>query len=122
MFDCKKMHPKCKASCCGTVPIPNETWEKHKDKAIRPIEEVLEYEDCVIPVTTCRYCTFLDLDYSCSIYEDRPPVCGKYGDETHPMLVCPYLDKNGKERSRQAQRHEMRKINKEVNKLRLIYE
>jgi len=121
-FDCKKMHPKCQAMCCGIVPIPKEIWERNQDKLVRECTNVIDATIAMIPVTESHYCPFLNEDLSCNIYEDRPEVCKKFGDESHPMLRCAFLDKNGKERSRQAQRHEIRKIEKKVNKLKVIDE
>lgn len=46
--------------------------------------------DSVIPLTEDCTCPFLDKDYKCVIYKHRPEVCQKFGDESHPLLVCPY--------------------------------
>lgn len=52
----------------------------------------------IIPITSDLLCPFLKKDLGCAIYEDRPEVCRKYGDETHPMLCCPMQDKDGNAR------------------------
>lgn len=119
-FDCKKMHPKCKAQCCGIVPIPKEIYDANKDKLVRPIVNLLDVVIAYIPVTEDHYCPFLNEDLSCNIYEERPEVCKKFGDESHKMLICPYLDKNGKERSRQFMRSERRNIEKYQSKLKIF--
>lgn len=119
-FDCKKMHSKCGAQCCGIVPIPKETYNNNLDKISRQPHEVLDHEDHVIPLTKDGHCPFLSEDLTCNIYEDRPSVCRKFGDESHPMLFCPYLDKNGKERSRQARRKLEKETSKYMSKLKII--
>jgi len=119
-FDCKKMHPKCKAHCCGIVPIPKEIYNSNKDKIVRPPHELIEDADCYIPLTADALCVFLDGDLNCNIYENRPDVCRKFGDESHPMLFCPVLDKNGRERSRQNRRAVERQTSKYLSKLQVI--
>jgi Fe-S-cluster containining protein len=119
-FDCKKMHPKCKAGCCGIVPIPKEIYNSNKDKIIRPPHEIIDIGDCFIPLTADAYCVFLDGDLNCNIYEDRPDICRKFGDESHPMLFCHVLDKNGKERCRQNKRAVERQAEKYMSKLRIL--
>ena len=119
-FDCKKMHSKCKAECCGVVPIPNEIYENHKDKIVRQPNDLFRTEDCVVPITDGAYCIFLNTDLSCNIYEDRPEVCRKYGDESHPMLFCPVLDQNGKERCRQNRRQVERQTSRYMSKLGIL--
>lgn len=119
-FDCKKMHPKCQAQCCGVVPIRKEIYEKHKDKVNRKPNKLMEHEGNIIPLTEDFLCPFLDEDLSCKIYEDRPDVCRKFGDESHPMLFCPHLDKNGKERCRQARRQIERNSSKYMHKLKIL--
>ena len=34
----------------------------------------------------------MKLEKNCLIYEERPEICRKFGEEkeTHPMLQCPY--------------------------------
>jgi Fe-S-cluster containining protein len=103
-FECRKYHGQCKAKCCGIVPIKISLWQK-KQHAIqsRPKEIMFGNSDegkVVIPITENLCCPFLMEDLSCAIYEDRPEVCRKFGDETHEMLCCPMQDKNGNERNR----------------------
>lgn len=118
-FDCKKMHHKCKAKCCGVVPIPKEIYEINKEKIVRKASELIDADDCVIPITSDFYCVFLNEDLSCNIYEQRPDVCRKFGDESHPMLFCPVLDKSGNERCRQSRRRIERETNKYISKLKI---
>lgn len=119
-FDCKKMHPKCKAQCCCMVPIPKELYASHQDKIVRKPHDFVHTNDCVIPLTADTYYVFLNEDFSCNIYKDRPDICRKFGDESHPMLYCAVLDKNGKERCRQNRRHVERQTNSFISKLGLI--
>ncbi len=107
-FECKKYHSKCKGMCCGVVPIPRVLWQKKQHAIQRQPKEVMkvegvhkvtgERETVIIPMTEDHYCPFLKKDLSCAIYEDRPEICRKYGDESHPMMCCPMQDKNGNPR------------------------
>src|ERR1700759_2775322 len=119
-FDCKKMHPKCKAQCCGIVPIPKEIYKNNQENIIRTPHQIIENEETFIPLTKDSYCVFLNEDLSCNIYEERPDICRKFGDESHPMLCCPVLDKNGNERCRQNRREIERQNKKFMNKLNII--
>jgi Fe-S-cluster containining protein len=96
-FSCFKCHSRCKAQCCGPTPISRRVWNKHQDKIQTEPYEILEIDqtDDIVPVTVELKCVFLKEDYTCAIYEDRPDVCKKFGNETHPLLVCPFQDKNG---------------------------
>ena len=120
MFNCKNHHSKCKAGCCGIVPMSKERWDRNQDKIVTsPIkveypgwtgkmetkdkrEWVMEGE--VLPITETLKCCFLNEDLSCNIYEDRPDICREFGSEDHLQLSCPYQNKDGKDRSRQAKR------------------
>ena len=131
MMDCSKSHSKCQASCCGIVPIPKEIYDRNKDKIITQPAEIKEFSgpdldenldmridvpniDIVVPITKNLRCPFLnvDTDLSCNIYEDRPRICRKFGDETHPQMTCIFQDKNGRCRSRQETRMLTRKLEK----------
>lgn len=121
-FNCKKMHHKCKAECCGVVPIPKKTYESNIPNIVRKPIDILETDDAYIPITEDAYCVFLNTDLSCNIYEDRPDICRKFGDESHPMLCCPVLDKNGKERSRQNRLKLFEEQSKIISKLGMYHE
>jgi len=102
-FDCTKVIPKkCKGDCCGIVPIPKQTWIKNRSKSQREIVEIVKIagdgvmSDTVIPRTKNDVCPFLDKNYRCVIYDERPEVCRKFGDGTHPCLCCPFLEPDGK--------------------------
>ena len=101
-FECKKYHGQCKARCCGVVPIKLSLWKK-KQKYIQSSPKEIMFGKSkegkvVIPLTETLLCPFLKEDLSCAIYEDRPDVCRKFGDETHELLCCPMQDKDGNER------------------------
>ncbi len=119
-FDCKTQHHKCKASCCSIVPFSNERWERNQHKIITKPERIIESlgpakitdknGDCelegdMVPETKTGKCCFLNEDLSCNIYEDRPEVCRKFGTESHLMMKCGFMDKNGRTRSRQESRY-----------------
>lgn len=103
-FECKKYHCKCEAKCCGVVPIPNAIWRRNQDKIQRPVIKKFnviggkDNEKAVVPMTESLYCPFLKEDLSCAIYDDRPEICRKFGDESHPLMCCPMQDKEGKVR------------------------
>ncbi len=108
-FQCKKYHTVCKALCCGIVPIPRVLWQKKQHAIQRPVREVFKgqatsktdpsiVETFILPRTDDNYCPFLKKDLSCAIYEDRPDICKKFGDESHPMMCCPMQHKDGEPR------------------------
>lgn len=107
-------HNKCKAACCGVCPIPKDIYERNRDKLVQiPLEEkelegydptASEKRPFILPMTEDTYCPFLNKDKTCNIYDDRPDVCRRFGDDSHPCLCCPYQDKDGRLRSRQEAR------------------
>lgn len=104
-MSCDPIIPRCKAQCCGIAPIPIDIWNANKDKAVNPYNDIMrDHKDNIFPMTENLKCTFLTADYKCNIYDQRPDVCRKYSDESHPMLTCSYIDKSGKARSRQDSR------------------
>lgn len=111
-FDCFKCHSKCKAVCCNVCPIEKEIYERNLDKRLRSIEKLSSLGAHVIPITSDGKCVFLKDDLTCNIYDDRPFLCKKFGDETHLMMTCAYQDKNGRHRSRQEKRALERKMEK----------
>ena len=155
MFDCKKMHSRCKAECCSICPIPKDIWDRNSQKVVTTCEEVIdlgvrpdphqckklellpnennihefkaqaknftEYDfvnvHFVLPVTKSGMCPFLNEDYTCNIYDDRPGVCRDFGNESHPDLACSYQTKHGTERSRQECRKLKRGCMKRQEKL-----
>lgn len=109
--------PNC-GECCGVVPIPFETWEKHKHKVKRVIDDYnLLTTNEVLPVTTDNKCPFID-NYMCMIYEDRPEVCRLFGTDKMP---CPYLKPNGNARSAASKKQVMRKIQRSYEDAKRSY-
>jgi Fe-S-cluster containining protein len=109
-MNCQKCLAKCKAGCCGVIPFDRAFLKRHK-----PVREVLKEIDTgefVILETEDMACPFLQADYACAVYADRPDVCRLYGNETQINLTCQWLDKNGRERSRPERRQVERKITK----------
>ena len=96
-FDCSKCIHNCHGACCGPVPFSRSFLEAFRKEMHRPIKEVVDMgNDIVLPLTENLTCVFLDEDYSCSIYEARPPICKLFGNASHKNLTCPYQDKDGR--------------------------
>lgn len=106
-LDCSQCLARCKGECCQCVPIPARLLETHKP--VREIVKILDVgvqvgEPCVVAVTESNRCPFLGEDFKCTIYDDRPLVCRKYGDESCIFMKCSWQDKDGRLRSRQERR------------------
>ena len=125
-MDCSKCHSQCLASCCScAAPIPKDIYERNKDKIVTQPIEIFETEGqdinlkdeiAIIALTEHHQCIFLNIDLSCNIYEDRPWICRKFGDESHPFLTCSYQSKDGRVRSRQERRAIERETAKTLEK------
>lgn len=121
-MDCSKSHNRCKAECCScTVPIPEDVWLRNQEHLQRQPQEIIRDEDGVndklqtethIVTITDGPCVFLKDDLSCAIYDDRPWLCRKFGDESCAWMTCTFQSKDGRIRSRQ----ERRKIEREHEK------
>lgn len=107
-FECKKYHGECKAKCCGIVPIPMSVWQRNQHNIQREVKEkhkVMAGQNgevakrSILPVTEDYYCPFLKKDLSCGIYNDRPDICKKFGDESHLLLKCPMQKADGTART-----------------------
>lgn len=114
-MDCQKCLQKCRAVCCGIIPLERKFIKKHK-----PVRKVLkEVElggDMVILETEGRYCPYLNQELKCSIYNERLEVCRLFGDESQIALTCPFQDKEGRIRSRQERRAVERKVSKDMDR------
>jgi Fe-S-cluster containining protein len=97
-FDCKSIHPKCKARCCGVVPVDRYVYNRYKNKRNRKVLNVIKIGKDVIPLTEDKTCTFLQKDLSCGIYDNRHRLCRDYGTEIDPLMTCKFQDKNGRRR------------------------
>lgn len=112
-MNCFNFHHKCKAECCSTLtPLPIDVVERNESKIINQHSEKHEAEGNCILVTDNHRCVFLKEDNTCNIYDERPDVCRKFGDESHPLLFCTIQSKEGKARSRQEKRKVERMIDK----------
>lgn len=107
-FECEKYHCKCKAHCCGIVPIPVPIWQRNQHHIQCEVKEahkvyVTDQENvrhtAILPITEDRLCPFLRPDLKCAIYKDRPKVCQQFGDESHWALKCPMQHKDGTPRA-----------------------
>ena len=81
----------CKScgACCGVFPIDKAIFLRNLDKLQRAYGELVQAENCVVPVTEDGFCVFLTAEKRCSIYEERPDVCRLYGEI--PALQCTNL-------------------------------
>lgn len=126
-MDCSKCHHKCQSECCAIFPMPANTFYENQDKIVTQPEEIKQFmgpevtEDLsiekkeilhILPLTKDNRCCFLNKDLSCNIYENRPTVCRKFGDETNVYLKCTWQSKDGRMRSRQERRSIEREIDK----------
>lgn len=132
MFDCFKMHSKCKALCCKCVPIEKEIYQRNQHRLLRKVSKEIDFpgydpiehkhKDLVVPETEDGYCPFLQSDYKCGIEDDKPSLCKKYGTSEDELLRCPFQDPCGRVRSRQEVRKIHRDTEKRVEKLKVICE
>jgi len=72
-----------------------ETYLRLKGKTPRKENMTIPFPGGhIIVVDADMKCIMLTEDYRCSIYNERPEVCRKFGEDNHPLLQCPYLKKN----------------------------
>jgi Fe-S-cluster containining protein len=108
-MNCEGCLARCKGECCQNVPLPKRLFTAER-KCFRPIRKILDVGDqfgepYIVPVTDDNRCPFLDPEFHCSIYDERPIVCQKFGDESCTFLTCSWQDKDGRMRSRQERRN-----------------
>jgi Fe-S-cluster containining protein len=103
-MNCNKYLKKCKAGCCGLVPVPKKLLQLFSIKVQEfPQETVVVDEHTVIHVTNDGRCPFLNRkSMRCAIYKSRPELCRKFGEERHAFLSCRYQHKDGSARKDQA--------------------
>lgn len=87
---------KCKAECCYNVPMPKGYEIRFHNLIANPIKSTTDLgEGMVIHFTDIdlnnNKCPFLNAQFRCNIYEERPEICRKFGDGSHPYLTCIYL-------------------------------
>jgi Fe-S-cluster containining protein len=87
---------RCKAECCGVVPIPEDIYIRNRHLLQRRVK-VLDniFPGQIIAADKNLVCGFLTADFKCAIYNERPEVCRKFGSigETHEMLICAHKKK-----------------------------
>lgn len=98
--NCKIFHSKCNAGCCGPVPINGAVYRANIPRLQRPVEKVMEMGSEVVPITADLTCAFLSKELQCMIYEERPDVCKKFGDESHSLMTCAYQKADGNPRTK----------------------
>jgi Fe-S-cluster containining protein len=97
--------------------MPAALYEENKGLAQKPLKELVNLGDEVIPITEDRFCIFLQPDLGCAIYTMRPSVCIDYGYTEE--LQCPYCKSNGNLRSPAKMRQVQRQINHQIDKVKL---
>lgn len=103
--NCKIFHNTCQAKCCSFVPMDTELFNKHFNKICRPVSQLVPFDNqTIVPITEDGYCPFLQNDLSCTIYEDRPGICHKFGDESHINMTCEFQTKDGRSRTNKERR------------------
>ena len=96
MIDCSKCPER--GCCCGIIPFTAQLIEKFKDKFQVPVEKEVAAKDGIGLITKDMLCIFLNRETKlCSIYENRPEICRKFGIELDDRykLACPYFKPNG---------------------------
>ncbi len=95
MIDCRTVLDKCKSECCQMVPIPIEILRSQKDLASKSKLIPFNKHKAIVQ-TEEGYCAFSDRETGlCKIYNERPEICKKYGNEEHEWLTCKWMkDKN----------------------------
>jgi Fe-S-cluster containining protein len=99
MFDCSKVVPKkCQADCCYYVPLPRKLVNENKNNFQTEVK-IMDWDDVYcLPLTENMRCPFVDKNYKCVIYKDRPPLCKMFGPSNVKGLKCYYLKCNGNKR------------------------
>ena len=98
--NCHIFKSTCKAECCYTVPIEREIFNRNFSMQCQPVIELVDMDrDNVLPATADGKCVFLNNLLNCNIYNDRPGICRKFGDESHINMTCAYQTKEGNKRS-----------------------
>lgn len=103
--NCKLFHKECEAECCSMVPLPKMLISTNFSKITQPILKMVDVAPgVVVPITENGRCPFLQSDLGCAVYDRRPPICHKFGDETHIYMTCAYQTKDGEARAAKEKR------------------
>jgi Fe-S-cluster containining protein len=99
------------------VPLPRSLVIDNFHLVVTPIKEMVDFTEMdVVPMTETGKCPFLKDDYTCAVYELRPPVCRKFGDATHLHMTCAYQKPNGEARTKKEYQMINRKHTEAVKK------
>ena len=100
--DCKKLiaEGKCKADCCGIVPMEYHAFFQIKSKAYIKDFEVKKFKmkgvQFCTPIAKDFMCVFLNREtYSCEIYNSprKPNLCRQFGmSSTETLLACRHIN------------------------------
>ena len=116
----------CGAKCCGPVPMPAVTWERHKDRACREVTEVVAMTQTisesarmktVVPLTADATCPFLDAELRCAIYDHRPYLCRQFGTAIYPALECPLQHADGRNLTPKERAQREARVQKTIDRI-----
>ena len=113
VFDCEKVKETCKYGCCWLHFFPKDLWIEKKDKAIE-VTTVSDFGTEILVLTETMRCPFFK-EGTCLIYEDRPPICEKFGSKEMP---CPWQDYRGRIRPKDEVQKILKKEREKNNKLK----
>ncbi len=109
----------CRANCCCPMSMDRQFIMAHygdTDPNITFSMAQVPESNAVVALVDDGRCVFLDREkYSCRIYDDRPEICVRFGDESHPLLSCPHMNAQGEERNRQHRRKLERALDKAMD-------
>lgn len=95
---------KCKADCCGVVPILEQYWRILKKYAQTNDYKIFKFKhngNTYIKALTKDFkCVFLNSECLCSIHNShlRSEICKIYGyDNKEPLLACPHINEDKKD-------------------------
>ena len=70
----------CKAECCGPIPFNIFNFNRFKYLIEKKYELEMLSDSVIIALTDDLSCIFLNENYKCKIYENRPFLCKMFGD------------------------------------------
>lgn len=95
---------KCKADCCGVVPILENYWKVLKRHAQTNEYKIFKFKynrDTFIKALTKDFkCVFLNSENLCAIHNHhlRSQICKIFGTvENQPLLACPHINEDKKD-------------------------
>ena len=109
----------CTDTCCGIVPLSEETFYGNIDIVQAEIKDILTENGELYPITIDGKCVFYDREIrKCLIYSDRPQVCKDFATnhKGNIMLMCPYYRSNGKRRRPVDTKRLIREVKKIVKR------